>query len=268
MKKKITTLFFAFFALISLKAFAAEVDTNMAEMQAMDKITGRVSIIDVPVGGAVTFGTFSVVVRSCKTKTEEEAPENFAFVDVTDKSFNSEEYNIFKGWMLSSSPAVNAVEHPIYDVWLIKCFDGDVQKNMLLSSDELKARDNLPRLNEIQAQNAALMKNSLTDEENSVQNISFKDAIYREDVAPEDQNRNMEKIEGQPQNLLHIDESFEVDEDIVNMSSEDFEKALREEKEKLEIQESDVEKLEDKVRSNFEDEEFSKAISAELESLE
>lgn len=267
MKKKAAAFVLAFFA-SAFNAFAAEVDTNMAEMQAMDKITGRVSIIDVPVGGAVSFGTFSVVVRSCKTKTEEEVPENFAFVDVTDKSFNNEEYNIFKGWMLSSSPAVNAVEHPIYDVWLIKCFDGDVKKEMLLSAAELEARDNLPRLNEIQAQNAALMQNSLTDEQDSVQNISFKEAMYKEAVEPETQNMEVERIEGQPQNLLNIDEGFEIDEEVVSISSEDFEKALQEEKEKLEIKENDVETLENKVRSNFEDNDFSDAISAELKSLE
>ena len=53
----------------SIQANAAEVDMNMAEMQAMDKITGRVSIIDVPVNGAVSFGSFSVLVRSCKART-------------------------------------------------------------------------------------------------------------------------------------------------------------------------------------------------------
>lgn len=268
MKIKELALLSACFAFALPNAFAAEVDTNMAELQAMDKITGRVSIIDVPVGGAVSFGSFSVLVRSCKTKTEEEIPENFAFVDVTDKSFNNEEYNIFKGWMLSSSPAVNAVEHPIYDVWLIKCFDGEVKKEMLMSDEQLKIRDNLPRLNEIQAQNAALMQNSLSDEEQEKQNISFRDAIYKERVEPEVQNREIEKVEGQPQNLLNIDESFEIDEEVVNLSAEDFEKALREEKEKLELKETNVETLENQVKSTLEDDDFSKAINAELESLE
>ena len=222
MKKLFCGFVLGFFCVSEV--MAADVDMNMAELQAMDKITGRVSIIDVPVGGAVSFGTFSVVIRSCKTKTEEEAPENFAFVDVSDKSFNDEEYNIFKGWMLSSSPAVNAVEHPIYDVWLIKCFNGDVKKEMLMTNEQLLARDNLPRLNEVQAKNAALVQNSLVDDE--VQNISFKDAMYKETVEPEVQNRISPKVDGQPQNLLNIDESFEIDEEVVNVPSEDFEKSV------------------------------------------
>ena len=268
MKMKTLAFISVCFAFVMPNAFAAEVDTNMAELQAMDKITGRVSIIDVPVGGAVSFGTFSVLVRSCKTKTEEEIPENFAFVDVTDKSFNNEEYNIFKGWMLSSSPAVNAVEHPIYDVWLIKCFDGDVKKEMLMSAEELKIRDNLPRLNEVQAQNAALMENSLTDTDKQKQNISFKEAIYKENIEPEIQNKEIEKIEGEPQNLLNIDETFEIDEELVDIPAEDFEKALREEKEKLDLDKADLKTLENQVQQTLENDDFSKAINAELESLE
>ena len=267
MNLKKLALISACFAFAASATFAAEVDTNMAELQAMDKITGRVSIIDVPVGGAVSFGTFSVLVRSCKTTTQEEIPENFAFVDVTDKSFNNEEYNIFKGWMLSSSPAVNAVEHPIYDVWLIKCFDGEVKKDMLMSAEALQARDNLPRLNEVQAQNAALMQNSLVDDEEKTQNISFKDAMYKESIEPQVQNKEVEKVVGQPQNLLNIDESFEIDEEVINMSSEDFEKALHDEKEKLDLKGTDIETLENQAQSALEDDDFSKAISAELESM-
>ena len=130
-------------------ALAANIETNMARMQAMDKITGRVNVIEVPVGGEVKFGSFSVVVRSCKTRSEDEIPENFAFVDVTDKSFDKEEFNIFKGWMFSSSPAINAIEHPIYDVWLLKCINTEVKPEQLLSEEALAARDNLPRLEEV-----------------------------------------------------------------------------------------------------------------------
>ncbi|MBO7097116.1 MAG: DUF2155 domain-containing protein [Alphaproteobacteria bacterium] len=246
-------------------AHAAEIDMNMAQMQAMDKITGRVSLIEVPVGGNVTFGTFSIVVRSCKTKTEEEVPENFAFVDVTDKSFNNEEYNIFKGWMLSSSPAVNAVEHPIYDVWLIKCFNGDVKKEMLLSQEQLDARDNLPRLNEVQTQNQALMSNSLIDDE--PQNISFKEAIYKEEILPEVQNKAVEKVEGEPQNLIHIDETFEVDEEMVQLPSQDLQKALKEQQQKLDFNQTDIETLENRVQSTI-DEDLTAAINEELKNMD
>lgn len=247
------------------QAQAAEVDMNMAELQAMDKITGRVSIIDVPVNGAVTFGSFSIVVRSCKSRTEEEVPENFAFIDVSDKSFDKEEYNIFKGWMLSSSPAVNAVEHPIYDVWLLRCFNGEPKKEMLLTNEQLSARDNLPRLNEVIAQNHSLAQNTFIADE--PHNISFKDAMYKEEVKPEVQNMLPEKIEGEPQNLLNIDESYEEEEEVVNMSAEDFAKALQEEAQKLPKQETDIETLERQLENSIDDS-LEDEINKELKTIE
>ncbi len=125
---------------------AAEIDTNMAKMQAMDKITGRVSVIDVPVNGEVKFGSFSIVVRACKTRPPEETPENFAFVDIIDHYDQENPVNIFRGWMMSSSPALNAVEHPIYDVWLLQCYNGNTANLKLLSQDELLLREEIPSL--------------------------------------------------------------------------------------------------------------------------
>ena len=166
-------------ALLSASSvYAAEVDTNMAQMQAMDKITGKVNVIEVPVGGEVKFGSFSVVVRSCKTNSEDEIPENFAFVDVTDKSFDKDEFNIFKGWMFSSSPALNAVEHPIYDVWLLKCFNGEPKPEQLLSEEALAARDNLPRLADVREQQKQLQENSFAKAEPENNTIEFKFIIF------------------------------------------------------------------------------------------
>ncbi len=125
-------------------ALADEIDKNTAQMQAMDKITGRVSMINVPVGGEVKFGSLSIIARSCKTRPVEETPDNFVFADIADTTLQGEQINIFKGWMISSSPATHAVEHPIYDVWLLKCHDTKVEKKQLLSEDQLAERDNLP----------------------------------------------------------------------------------------------------------------------------
>lgn len=130
--------------LVSQPLDAKEIDKNTAKLQAMNKLTGRVSVIDVPVNGEVEFGSFSIVVRSCKTRPPEETPDNFAFVDVVDKHEDGSLLNIFKGWMVSSSPALNAVAHPIYDVWLLQCVDTEVDKNKLLSDDELLKRDEIP----------------------------------------------------------------------------------------------------------------------------
>ena len=149
---KNSCLILAFFTLfLAFNAAAKSLDKNTAKMQAMDKITGRVNVINVPVNGAVNFGSLSIVVRSCKTRSPEETPDNFAFVDISDKTLDGQEVNIFKGWMISSSPATHAVEHPIYDVWLLNCYDGTIEPADILSPEILALRDNLPKISEIES---------------------------------------------------------------------------------------------------------------------
>lgn len=213
---------------------AAEIEMNTAQMQAMDKITGRVSVIEVPVGGEVKFGSFSVVVRSCKTRSEDEIPENFAFVDVTDKSFDKEEFNIFKGWMFSSSPAINAVEHPIYDVWLLKCINTEVKPEQLLSEEALTARDNLPRLEEVKKEQEQLQENSFSKTEDT---IEFKDSMYKEEKAEQIKaDKIIKEDEEGPENLLNIKDSYEEpEEQEVTLPAEELSKALNAESEKLAV---------------------------------
>ena len=127
-------------------SYAADITTNTARMQAMDKITGKVSEIDVPVNGLANFGTFSILVRKCVTKSAEETPENTAFVDIVDNYQTSNPINIFKGWMFSSTPALNAVEHPIYDIWLLQCYNREDKKLKILSNEQLERRDTIPMI--------------------------------------------------------------------------------------------------------------------------
>ena len=149
MKNKFIYLILAIVLSPICSVYAANgITKNNAKMQAMDKITGRVSVINVPVNSMVEFGSLSIVVRSCKTRPAEETPDNFAFVDITDKTLKGDEFNIFKGWMISSSPATHAVEHPIYDVWLLQCTDEKNDGITVLSAEQLAKRDALPMLND------------------------------------------------------------------------------------------------------------------------
>lgn len=152
-------------------AAAKGIKTNNAHMQAMDKITGKVSEIDIPVNGEVKFGSFSIVVRNCTTNPPEETPENAAFVDVVDNYDTDKPVNIFRGWMFSSSPALNAIEHPIYDVWLLNCINKKQADVKLLSAEELRQREEIIKAEKLTEQ--AKMKDNFiqvqpkTEAENS-----------------------------------------------------------------------------------------------------
>ena len=186
-----TTLFSALS--LSLGVNATEINTNTAIMQAMDKITGHVSLVEVPVNQEVKFGTFSILVRECKTRTPEETPENFAFVDIVDATPKGNKINIFKGWMLSSSPALNAVAHPVYDVWLLKCTDKNVDTKLQMNKEELADRDTI----EMKRQQAVMVLEEVARSEVAVENNGEPIDLIPASVSEnsEDNNTVVEKTE-------------------------------------------------------------------------
>jgi len=116
-------------ALLALAAAALTAAGAAAEMrpeptaviQGLDKITARVSRFDAPVGEAVRFGTLLVLVRDCERSAPEDLPENAAFVEIDEHRPGEAKERLFGGWMFSSSPALSAIEHPVYDVTLLEC---------------------------------------------------------------------------------------------------------------------------------------------------
>ena len=93
----------------------------LAQMQGLDKITARVSQFNAPVGQTVNFGKLSIIVRDCRRSPPEERPENAAFVEIYESRPGEAKERLFSGWMFSSSPALSALEHPVYDVNLLEC---------------------------------------------------------------------------------------------------------------------------------------------------
>jgi hypothetical protein len=95
-----------------------------ALMGGLDKITARISRFEAPVGQTVKFGTLAITARDCVTRPPTDPPENAAFLEIVDDRPDAQPVPLFSGWMFSSSPALSALEHPVYDVWVIKCLTG------------------------------------------------------------------------------------------------------------------------------------------------
>jgi hypothetical protein len=111
-------------ALVAPPALAApSLPYRVVVMQGLDKVTARVSPIEAPIGQDVAFGTLKIVARSCLETPPTEAPESAAFLEIRTVEPGEPERTEFVGWMLASSPALSALEHPIYDVWVIDCKD-------------------------------------------------------------------------------------------------------------------------------------------------
>ncbi|MBC8269097.1 MAG: DUF2155 domain-containing protein [Rhodospirillaceae bacterium] len=96
---------------------------NTALLQGLDKVTARVSTIEVPLGDTAKFGALEIIVRACDKRPPEETPESAAFLDVWEVRPGEPAVSIFRGWMFASSPALSALEHPVYDVWLLDCIN-------------------------------------------------------------------------------------------------------------------------------------------------
>ena len=98
-------------------------DGRVATMQALDKITARISTLSAPVGESRKFGTLEVTIRRCAFHPPEETPENAALVVIRDLGYDPTGVpsEVFSGWMFSSSPAISALEHPVYDITLLAC---------------------------------------------------------------------------------------------------------------------------------------------------
>ena len=92
-----------------------------AVLQGLDKITARVSTFSVPVDNTGSYGTLRITVRACRKRPPTETPESAAFVEISDQKPGEQPVRLFVGWMFASSPALNALEHPVYDVWVLDC---------------------------------------------------------------------------------------------------------------------------------------------------
>ena len=110
-------------ALLSLALLAAfpAAARDAAVLQGLDKVTARISTFDAPVDGSVRFGSLEITARTCRKRPPEETPESAAFLEIRDIKPGEAPVEVFSGWMFASSPALSALEHPVYDVWVIDC---------------------------------------------------------------------------------------------------------------------------------------------------
>jgi hypothetical protein len=113
-------LFIVFFSFPVLAVVPTQ-DMPIAVLRALDKITARVEELDIPIGRPLKFGTLLITLRACRTTPPEETPESAAFLEVSEFKPGAKDTPIFHGWMFASSPALSAMEHPVYDIWVTRC---------------------------------------------------------------------------------------------------------------------------------------------------
>ena len=108
-------------AILSPPSHAERISNGVAVFAALDKVTARTSKFEVPLNETVQFGALKVTPRVCYSRPPTEEPKTTSFVEVDEIELDGEEKRVFTGWLVAESPGLNAVEHPVFDVWLTAC---------------------------------------------------------------------------------------------------------------------------------------------------
>jgi hypothetical protein len=125
--KKVLLFISFFYIFINGKTLVANewLIGDVGVFQGLDKITARIKTFKIKVGVSKTFGILDINLQKCVYSKPLDEPESIAYIkvlDISEKySVNKDKLSIFEGWIFASSPALNAMEHPVYDVSLISC---------------------------------------------------------------------------------------------------------------------------------------------------
>ena len=109
-----------FFFLLPLTVSAETIEKKYASFKLLNKTTNKVSTKDILVSSKISWETLNIEVLYCGSTPPTDIPEDYVLIDDYD-TINNENINIYKGWMISSSPDVTPLENPIYDLWLVDC---------------------------------------------------------------------------------------------------------------------------------------------------
>ena len=118
--KKYFFLIFLFF-ILSFKSFAN--DLEFVEIKILDKVSSKTSQLSLKIEQETKFENLIIKVLKCKNSEFDDNPEITAYMQVQDVTLkNNDKVFVFNGWTFSSSPSISLFDHPVYDIWLIKCY--------------------------------------------------------------------------------------------------------------------------------------------------
>ncbi len=118
-------------------AQAKRIANPIAVFNGLDKITGVTTTFEIAVGEEKRFGGMIVKPRVCYSRPVTETPKTTSFVEVDELETDKKRKRVFSGWMFAESPGLNAVEHPVFDVWLTNCRDPNAAPPVVEAAPDL-----------------------------------------------------------------------------------------------------------------------------------
>ncbi len=120
---KINLIFFLIFFIKTSISYANELEGRYIDIKILDKISSKNTLIKLINGETLKYKDLSIKSLKCKNSEFDDNPEIIAYIQVKDLSNqNNDGVFVFNGWMFSSSPSIAPFDHPVYDIWLVKCY--------------------------------------------------------------------------------------------------------------------------------------------------
>lgn len=124
------------FSVVSLQAQAGMIDYKIVKLQVLDKSTARTKTIEAKVGETVQYGSVFIKAQACRKSEPLDKPESASFLQIWEVPINADLSEwVFSGWMFASSPALSAMDHAVYDVWVLDCLE-PTKKEIVIKEDE------------------------------------------------------------------------------------------------------------------------------------
>jgi len=96
---------------------------NFIEIKILDKVSSKNNVLKIKIGEEIKFKNISIKSMKCKNSEFDDNPEITAYLQIKDlTNTDNNEVFVFSGWTFSSSPALKPFDHPVYDIWLTKCY--------------------------------------------------------------------------------------------------------------------------------------------------
>ena len=125
-KIKFYSFFFSLFLVVNFtldSKSANDLEGNFTEIKVLDKISSKKTLVKLKNGEETKHKDLSIKSMKCKNSEFDDDPEIIAYIQVKDlTNKNKDDVFVFNGWMFSSSPSIAPFDHPVYDVWLVKCY--------------------------------------------------------------------------------------------------------------------------------------------------
>ena len=120
---KLNLIIFFYFSLFTFAFSQTNLEGTYTDIKILDKISSKNTLLKLKNGDLVLFKDLSIKSVKCKNSEFDDNPEITAYMQVTDlNNLNNDEVFVFNGWMFSSSPSITPFDHPVYDIWLVKCY--------------------------------------------------------------------------------------------------------------------------------------------------